>query len=79
MHGQHYAQAAEHLGKTFYLLYPRLGEPQGQSGQAWKISSPLGFDTWSVQPIASCYTNYASHATVHDNKAGKTKGHGLPP
>ena len=40
-------------GKTRYPLYKRLGGPQGRSGQVRKISSPLGFDSRTVQPIAS--------------------------
>ena len=29
--------------ETFYLLYRRLGGPQGRCGQVWKISPTLGF------------------------------------
>jgi hypothetical protein len=47
-------------GKTWYPLYRRLGGPQGQSGQMWKISSPPGFDPWTVQPVGSHYTDYAT-------------------
>jgi hypothetical protein len=50
-------------GKTRYLLYRRLGGPQGQSGQVWKISPPPGFDPRTIQPIASCYTNWATRPT----------------
>jgi hypothetical protein len=45
--------------ETHYPLCRKLGGPQGQSGQAWKISPPPGFDPQTVQPIVSCYTNYA--------------------
>jgi hypothetical protein len=38
-------------------LGKRLGGPQCRSGQAWKISSLLGFDPRTIQPIASHYTN----------------------
>jgi hypothetical protein len=47
-------------GKTQYPLYSRLDGPQGQSGQVQKISPPPGFDPWTVQPVASHYTNYAT-------------------
>jgi len=47
------------LGKTRYPLYRRLGGSQGQSGQVQKISPPLGFCPWTVQPVASHYTDYA--------------------
>jgi hypothetical protein len=35
----------------------RLGRPQGHTGWEWKIIHPLGFDPWTVQPIASSYTD----------------------
>jgi len=37
-----------------------MGGPQDQSGQARKISPPPGFDPWSVQPVASRYTDWAT-------------------
>jgi hypothetical protein len=45
-------------------LYRRLGEPQGRSGQARKISPPMGFDPRTVQPLASRYIDYATRPTV---------------
>ena len=51
-------------GKTRYLLYRRLGGRQDQSGQVRKISPTLGFNPWTVQPVASCYTNYATLPTT---------------
>jgi len=45
-------------GKTWYPLYRRLGGPQGQSAEVWKILPPPGFNPRTVQPIASRYTNY---------------------
>ena len=44
-------------GNTRYPLYRRLGGPQDRSGQVRKISSPLGFDPRTVQPVASRYTD----------------------
>ena len=56
MRGQHHAPAALYpQGNTRYLLYRRLGGPQGRSGQVRKISPPPGFDPRIVQPIASRY------------------------
>jgi len=49
--------------KTRYLLYRRLGGPQGRSGQVRKISPPTGFDPRTVQPIASRYTDWATRPT----------------
>ena len=46
-------------GKTRYPLYRRLGGPQGWSGEVQKISPPPGFDSRTVQPVASRYTDYA--------------------
>ena len=47
-------------GKTQYPLYRRLGGPQGWSEQVQKISPPPGFDPWTVQPVTSRYTDYAT-------------------
>ena len=47
-------------GKTRYPLYRRLGEPQGWSGQVRKISPPPGFNPRTIQPVASCYTDWAT-------------------
>jgi hypothetical protein len=44
-------------GNTQYPLYRGLGGPQGRSEQVWKISPPLGFDPWTVQPVASRYAD----------------------
>ena len=63
--GQCHALAALPPGKTQYPLYKRLGGPQGQSGWVRKISPPLGFDSLTVQPVASCYTDCA--ILVHTN------------
>jgi hypothetical protein len=38
---------------------PGLGAPQGWSRLVQKISPPPGFDPWTVQPIASRYTDCA--------------------
>jgi hypothetical protein len=43
--------------KTRYPLYRRGGGPQGRSGRVQEISLPLGFDPWTVQPVASRYTD----------------------
>ena len=40
-------------GKTRYLLYRRLGEPQGWSGRVRKISPPPEIDPPTVEPVAS--------------------------
>jgi len=39
-------------GKTQYPFYRRLGGFQGRSGQAQKISPPLGFDPRTVRTSA---------------------------
>jgi hypothetical protein len=63
--GQHHTLATLPLGKTPYPLYRRLGGPQGQSGQVWKISPPLGFDPRTVQTKARRYTDYAIPAPIY--------------
>jgi len=56
--GQDHALAT--LGKeTWYPMYRRLGGPKGRSVQAWKISPLPGFAVRTIQPVVSCYTNYA--------------------
>ena len=59
---QCHALATLPLGKTWYPLYGRLGGPQGRSGRVQKFSSPLGFNSWSVQPVASLCTDCAISA-----------------
>ena len=45
--------------ETRYPLYRRLGGPHGRSGRMGNISSPLGFDLRTAQPVASRYTDGA--------------------
>jgi hypothetical protein len=42
-----------------YSLFSRQGGLQGQSGIVRKISPPPGFDPWTVQLVASRYTDCA--------------------
>ena len=58
-------------GKTWYPFYRRLVGPQGRSGQVRKISPPPGFDPWTVQPVGSRYTDYATRPFTQFNR-GKT-------
>jgi len=55
--GQHHAPTALPPEKTRYTLYRRLGEFRARSGRVRKISSTPGFDTRTVQPVTSCYTD----------------------
>ena len=64
--GQHHAPATLPLGLPQYPLY-KTGGPQGQSGRVQKILPPPGFDPQTVQPIASCYTNWAIPVHVSAN------------
>ena len=57
--GQRHAPAALPPGKTRYPLYRRLGGLQGRSGLVRKILPPPGFDSRTVHPIASRYTDWA--------------------
>ena len=54
---QHHAPAALPPVKTRYPLYRRLNGPQGRSGRVRKISLPPEFDPWTIQPVASRYTD----------------------
>ena len=42
-----------------YLLYKKLGGPQGRSERVSKISPPPGFHLRTDQFVASCYTDWA--------------------
>jgi hypothetical protein len=57
--GQRHAPAVLPLGLTRYLLYRRLGRPQGRSGRVLKISPTPGLDPRTVQLVASPYTDCA--------------------
>ena len=65
MGGQRHASAALPRGKR-----PRTHctgswmSGKGRSGQMRKMSSPLGFDPRTVQPVASWYTDYAILASA---------------
>jgi hypothetical protein len=56
--GQHHDSAALTPENTQYLLYRRLGGPQGRSGCVRKILPPPGFDPRTVQPVASRYVDW---------------------
>ena len=49
-------------GKTRYPFYRRLGGPQGRSGRAENLV-PTGIRSWTVQPVASQYTDWATRPT----------------
>ena len=58
--GQRHDPAALLPGKILGThLYMMLGGPQSRSGQVRKISFPPGFDSQTVQPVASRCTDYA--------------------
>jgi len=50
-------------GKNWYLLYMRLGGPQGQSGRVESLV-PTGIRSRTVQPLVSRYTNWATWPTL---------------
>jgi hypothetical protein len=56
--GQGHDPAALPPRMTRYPLYRMLGGTQGQSGKVQKILPPPVFDPQTVQPAASCYTDY---------------------
>jgi hypothetical protein len=49
--------------KTRYPMYRRQGGPQGRSEQVRKISLQPGFDSRTVQPVASRYTDNVTQPT----------------
>ena len=50
-------------GKDPVPIVQKAGWAPGQSGQVQKISPPPGFDPWTIQPIATHYTNYTTSPT----------------
>ena len=62
--GQCHAPAALSPRKNRYPLCRRLGGPQSWSGRVGNISSPPEFETWTIQPIASDYTDCAIPAHI---------------
>jgi hypothetical protein len=62
--GQRHAQATLPPRKTRYPVYRRLAGPQSRSGRVRKNSPSPGFDSRTVQPVASRSTDYG--IPVHD-------------
>jgi hypothetical protein len=54
------------LEKTQYPLYRSLGGPQGQSGCVQNILPRMGFDLWTIQPIANRYIDCTIPAHNND-------------
>jgi hypothetical protein len=50
--------------KTWYPLYRKLGGHRGWSGQVRKISLSPGFETQTVQLVASRYIDYGIPAAI---------------
>jgi len=44
--------------ETRYPFYMRLCEPQGRPGWMRQNLSPPGFDSRTIQPVVSLYTDY---------------------
>jgi hypothetical protein len=62
--GQRHAPAAFYpQERPLYPLYRRLGGPQGRSAQVRKILPPPRFDPRTDQPVANCYTDWATRPT----------------
>jgi len=55
--GQRHAPLALPPVMIQYPLYRKLGGPQGWSGRVRNIFPLPGFDLWTVQPVASRYTD----------------------
>jgi hypothetical protein len=70
--GQRHAPATLFPGEIRYPLYRRLGVPQGKSGKVRKNSLPPRFKPWTVQPVASCYTDWAIWSPVYVHRLVNT-------
>ena len=58
-------------GKTRHPLCRRLGGPQSGLDGCGKSRHPPGFDTRTIQPVASSYTDWAIPAHNRNCKEGK--------
>jgi hypothetical protein len=63
--GQRHSPAAFPLGKTWCPLCTKLDGPQGRSGRVRNISPLQGFDSRTVQPVASRYIDCAIPARLY--------------
>ena len=50
------------MKQTHYSSHKGPDRRHGKSGRLRKTSPLLGFDPWILQPVASCYTDYATPA-----------------
>jgi len=50
--------------ETWYPLYRRLCEPQGQSGWVCKVLLPLGFEAWTIRPVMSAIQTMLSQVQM---------------
>ena len=67
--GQRHALVTLFPGYAQYPLYRRVGGPQGWSWQVQKILLLPRIALWTIQAVASCYTNWAiaaEYVTSHD-------------
>jgi hypothetical protein len=55
--GKRHASAALPPEMFWYPLYRRLGGPQRRSGRMREISPPPGFDSRTIHPVRSHYTD----------------------
>jgi len=73
MGGQRHAPAALPPRKTRYPLYRRLGGPQGRSRRVRNISPKRGFDSQTIQPVASRYTDWAIPVPFNERQTTVTQ------
>jgi len=59
-------------GKNRYPFYRRLGGPQSRSGRAENLV-PTRIRSRTVQPVVSCYTDWATRPTTTNSALRKTK------
>ena len=74
---QRHAPATLPPRKTRYLLYRRLGGPQGRSERVREISPPSDFDPRTVQSVASRYTDWAIAALAVSKQTINITRHSL--
>ena len=67
--GQRHAPAALHPKMIWYPLHRRLSGPQDRSGRVRKNSFLPGFDSQTIHPVDSRYTDWAKPGRKFNNTA----------
>jgi len=77
--GRRHAPVALLPRKTRHPIYSRLGEPRAGLDGCGKPRSPMGFDPRTVQPVASCYIDWAIQVILFSSTDQFSPASTIPP